>query len=72
MKLSTITLALAQFLSIKSTVAFRAGNDGNGDLMKKALEEALLVNNPQETKSTSVANAPPIRNKILGTEVPVS
>ncbi|KAL7442827.1 hypothetical protein ACHAXH_009535 [Discostella pseudostelligera] len=70
MKLSTITLALAQFLSIKSTVAFRAGNDGNGDLMKKALEEALLVNNPQETKSTSVADAPPIRNKILGTEVP--
>jgi hypothetical protein len=40
--------------------------------MKKALEEALLVNNPKETKSTSVADAPPIRNKILGTEVPVS
>jgi hypothetical protein len=72
MKLSTITLALVQFVNIRSSaVAFRVGSDGNGDLMKKALEEALLVDS-QETISTTSADAPPIRNKILGTEVPVS
>ena len=72
MKLSTITLALTQFLGFKPAIAFRVGSDGNGDLMKKAMEEALLIHSPVTDTSSSAADAPPIRNKILGTEVPVS
>lgn len=70
MKLSTITLALTQFLGFKSAIAFRVGSDGNGDLMKKALDEALLINSPDTDTTSRAADAPPIRNKILGTEVP--
>lgn len=72
MKLSTITLALTQFLGFNSIIAFRVGSDGNGDLMKKALEDALLVKPPDTDTTSSAADSPPIRNKILGVEVPVS
>ena len=68
MKLSAATFALVLFVNLEPTVAFRVGSDGNSDLMKKAVEEALSVK-PEITSSTG---APPLRNQILGTEVPVS
>lgn len=63
-------LVIIQATSVNVANGFRAGNDGNQDLMKRAIEDSLL--NIAEPKQPPVVDdhAPPLRNEILDTEVP--
>jgi ubiquinone/menaquinone biosynthesis C-methylase UbiE len=64
MKLSTIALTL--LLSANAN-GFRVGSDGNNnDLMKQALEDLITEVKPLVGEDAS----PPLRNQVLGTEVP--
>lgn len=72
MKLSAATLAvLLAAHANPSAVAFRVGNEGNNDLMRKSVEDLLTgtetIKPPQETGGD---DAPPLRNQLLGTETP--
>ncbi len=72
MRIISIALALAFAANINDgAVAFLAGPDGNNDLMKSAVEKALLTDIKPLVDTDSGA-FPPLRNQILGTEVPVS
>lgn len=72
MKISSFALALALTANVISgTVAFISGPDGNNDLMKDAVAKALLPE-VKPLRDTDSGSFPPLRNKILGTEVPVS
>mmetsp|Transcript_29692 Transcript_29692/g.62996 ORF Transcript_29692/g.62996 Transcript_29692/m.62996 type:complete len:335 (-) Transcript_29692:426-1430(-) len=69
MNLSAIILTFVLMANAsRGAVGFRVGADGNNDMMKKALEEALST----EVKplQDAVSDQPPLRNKILGTEIP--
>ena len=71
MKLSSITLTFALLaINAQSASAFRVGSDGpSSDIMKKQMEGLLTdIKPPTDTGD----EAPPLRNQILGTEVPVS
>ena len=64
MKLSTIALTL--LLSANAN-GFRVGSDGNNnDVMKQALEDLITEVKPLVGEDAS----PPLRNQVLGTEVP--
>jgi len=72
MKISSFALALALTANVISgTVAFISGPDGNNDLMKDAVAKALLPE-VKPLRDTDSRSFPPLRNQILGTEVPVS
>lgn len=74
MRLSVIvTLAIALLANKnKGGDAFRVTPDNN-DLMKKSVEDAILTEiKPLHTTGGGIDLAPPVRNQILGTEVPVS
>ena len=72
MRMSSFALALALAANIYSgAVAFIVGPDGNNDLMKNAVEKAFLTE-IKPLMDPDTAAFPPLRNKILGTEVPVS
>eukprot|EP00985_Skeletonema_marinoi_P018596 scaffold10417_cov137-Skeletonema_marinoi.AAC.20 len=47
---------------------FRVGSDGNQDLMKRAVEDALL--NTAKQPPIAKDDAPPLRNQLLNTEIP--
>ena len=66
----TILFLIIQASSVRVANGFRAGNDGNQDLMKRAIEDSFL--NIAEPKQPSVVDdhAPPLRNEILDTEFP--
>ena len=72
----TIVLAIATNLSSENTVqAFKVGGSDtkNNDLMKQSVENALLteVKPIQDTTGNGlVVEVPPLRNELLGTEVP--
>jgi hypothetical protein len=69
MNLSIFVLTF--LLAAANVNAFRVGSDGNQDLMKKAVEDALLSTVMQPPVKTSTEDAaPPLRNQLLGTEVP--
>lgn len=71
MRISSFTLALALAANLYSgAVAFLVGPDGSNDLMKNAVEKAFLTE-VKPLKDTDTAAFPPLKNKILGTEVPV-
>ena len=70
MKLSAISLTLLLTASAnRGAAGFRVGSDGNNDVMKKAVEEAILTV-VQPLQETGSEDAPPLRNEILGTEAP--
>ena len=72
--LSAVTLAIALLANNnKGGDAFRVTPDNN-DLMKKSVEDAILTEiKPLHTTGGGIVHlAPPVRNQILGTEVPVS
>ena len=71
--LSAVTLAIALLANNnKGGDAFRVTPDNN-DLMKKSVEDAILTEiKPLHTTGGGIDLAPPVRNQILGTEVPVS
>ena len=72
--LSAVTLAIALLANNnKGGDAFRVTPDNN-DLMKKSVEDAILTEiKPLHTTGGGIVDlAPPVRNQILGTEVPVS
>mmetsp|Transcript_37851 Transcript_37851/g.79262 ORF Transcript_37851/g.79262 Transcript_37851/m.79262 type:complete len:333 (-) Transcript_37851:427-1425(-) len=69
MKLSTTALTLLLAVASRSVVSFRVGSDGNNDLMKKAIEDAILTE-VKPLEDTGSDDAPPLRNQILGTESP--
>jgi hypothetical protein len=72
MRISSFALAFALVANLYSgAVAFLIGPDGSNDLMKNAVEKAFLTE-VKPLKDTDTAAFPPLRNKILGTEVPVS
>ena len=68
MKLSAISLILL-LTANRGAAGFRVGSDGNNDVMKKAVEEAILTV-VQPLQETGSEDAPPLRNQILGTEAP--
>jgi hypothetical protein len=72
MKISSFALSLALAANVYSgAIAFIVGPDGDNYLTQNALEKALLTEvKPLEDTNTDAF--PPLRNKILGTEVPVS
>lgn len=79
MRLSAIvTLAIVLLANNNNDAdAFRVTPDGGGnnnDLMKKSVEDAILTEiKPLHTTGGGIVDlAPPVRNQILGTEVPVS
>ena len=78
MRPSAVTLAIVLLANNnKGGDAFRVTPDGSGnnnDLMKKSVEDAILTEiKPLHTTGGGIVDlAPPVRNQILGTEVPVS
>lgn len=71
MRINSFALALAFAANINyGAVAFLVGPDGNNDLMKNAVENALQTDIKPLVDTDSGA-FPPLRNQILGTEVPV-
>ena len=54
------------------TSAFKVGDGSSNDVMKRAVEDALLteIKPLQETGDGEDEAAPPLRNEILGTEAP--
>ena len=77
MRLSAVTLAIVLLANNNGAVAFRVTPDGgnnNNDIMKKSVEDAILTEiKPLHTTGGGIVDlAPPVRNQILGTEVPVS
>jgi ubiquinone/menaquinone biosynthesis C-methylase UbiE len=73
MKLSALSLTLV-LAANRVAIGFRVGSDGNNDIMKKAVEDALLTTEVKSpislADSPSKDASPPLQNKILGTEVP--
>lgn len=66
MKLSSLSLALALMINSCNVVAFKV--DPGGDFVKNSIENSLLteIKPLQDTGN----EFPPLRNEILGTEVP--
>mmetsp|Transcript_27542 Transcript_27542/g.46892 ORF Transcript_27542/g.46892 Transcript_27542/m.46892 type:complete len:336 (-) Transcript_27542:354-1361(-) len=69
MKLSAIALSLVLMADVNGVFGFRAGTDGTNDVMKKAVEDLITEVKPLEVEKPSGVQ-PPIRNQVLGTEVP--
>ena len=71
MKLSALSLTFLLASNAANhvvTSAFKVG-DGSNDVMKRAVEDSLLTE-IKPLQETGGDEAPPLRNEILGTEVP--
>jgi ubiquinone/menaquinone biosynthesis C-methylase UbiE len=69
MKLSAVSLAVVLANASRSALGFQVRPDGNDKMMQKAVEEALLTT-VKAPEGASGEEFPPLRNQVLGTEVP--
>ena len=69
MKLPSISLSILLLTTAgnrqQCASAFRVGSEGNAELMQKSVEDALKIAPPKQQDAR-----PPLRNELLGTEVP--
>ena len=74
MNLSTFVMTLILLAAGTNVNAFRSGSEGNQELMKRSVEDALFTTTttikPPPPIETSKDDAPPLRNEILGTSHP--